>query len=267
MDEFIKSIKATLYDRSSSPLFGAFCISWGIWNYKFILILVSSMETLEKINFISLVLYATPYECLLNGFLYPLTTALIFIFGYPYPAKYVYEFAYSKQKELKEIKQKIEDETPLTREEWRVIRKEMTEFQIEYEKNLQRKDSEIVRLKELIDEYQKPQVPSMIEPVEVGAQYDSYNDITSEQLKLLSLVAKYDDPYEDLLIGRVGLSPIRTKYNLGELQRKGFIAIDYSDGDALYELTHKGREILVKNELDAETDKEAILNDKSHNSP
>lgn len=103
MDDFIKSIKATLYDRTTSPLFGAFCISWIIWNYELILILFSSMEALEKINFIKLALYPTFVECILRGGVYPLITAGAFIYGYPYPAKFVYEFTYKKQKELKEI--------------------------------------------------------------------------------------------------------------------------------------------------------------------
>ncbi len=34
LDEVQKSIKAILYERTTSPLYGTFAVSWGIWNWK-----------------------------------------------------------------------------------------------------------------------------------------------------------------------------------------------------------------------------------------
>lgn len=33
-DELKKSISAILYERTTSPLFGSFILSWTVWNWK-----------------------------------------------------------------------------------------------------------------------------------------------------------------------------------------------------------------------------------------
>jgi len=47
MDDIFKSIKAFLYDRVASPLFGAFVTAWSIWNYRVISILLSDENELK----------------------------------------------------------------------------------------------------------------------------------------------------------------------------------------------------------------------------
>ena len=39
IDDIKKSISATLYERTTSPLFGAFFFSWVVWNWKIIIAL------------------------------------------------------------------------------------------------------------------------------------------------------------------------------------------------------------------------------------
>ena len=135
MENILQSIKAHLYDRTTSPLSGAFLISWGIWNYKFIVVLFSSLSVDEKFEYISSVLYVTWLDYSLTGVVFPLITTVFLLFVYPYPSKLVYEFWRNRQKELKEIKQKIEDETPLTIEETREVRRLSLQLEIEYEKS------------------------------------------------------------------------------------------------------------------------------------
>lgn len=48
MGEIIKSMKAFLYGRSSSPLFGAFIVSWAVWNYRVIITLLSNEKLADK---------------------------------------------------------------------------------------------------------------------------------------------------------------------------------------------------------------------------
>ena len=86
-EDVSKSIKASLYDRVSSPLFGAFSFSWGAWNYKFLLLLLSSMDVKNKIEYIEMVLYPSYQELLLTGFAYPLITSVLFILNLPFSRK------------------------------------------------------------------------------------------------------------------------------------------------------------------------------------
>jgi hypothetical protein len=116
IDELSKTIRAQLHERVSSPLLATFSIAWLVWNYKFILILFASVPLGEKFQIIDAVAFPSGISILLNGFVYPLATALALIFLYPIPARYVYEYAKKRQRELKEIQQKIDDETPLTKE-------------------------------------------------------------------------------------------------------------------------------------------------------
>ena len=115
-DEILKSIKAHLYERSVSPLMGSFIVAWGVWNYKFFLVILSGMPVVDKFEMIEKTLFPTYMQMLLQGTLYPFLTAMVYLFIYPYPAKKVFEFSRNRQKEISDIKRKIEDETLLTPE-------------------------------------------------------------------------------------------------------------------------------------------------------
>ena len=68
-------------DSVSSPLLASFCLSWVAWNYRFIMVLVSSMPFTEKISYIDTHIFPTYQQVLLQGSLYPLLTALFLIFA------------------------------------------------------------------------------------------------------------------------------------------------------------------------------------------
>lgn len=246
MEDLIKSIKAHLYERTTSPLFGAFTISWGIWNYKFLVTVFSSMETHLKFDYIATFLYPNTYTCLSIGIIYPLLTTLAFIFLYPYPAKFVYSFTRLRQKELKEIKQSIEDKTPLTHEESRKLRRDMAELEIEYEKEIQRKNDENQRLKELIEELKKENNSPPINKKNVK-EPPPYK-LDNEQLTLLKLISTNDEPSEKNLVGWSKTNKVKTEYNLGELVNKSFITVhSSSQRGKYYIINHSGRSLLVKN--------------------
>lgn len=50
MNDIFKSLKAYLYDRSVSPLTGAFIMSWSVWNYRvFLTIFAGKEQAVESI--------------------------------------------------------------------------------------------------------------------------------------------------------------------------------------------------------------------------
>lgn len=127
LDDFIRSVNSQINERFSSPLLGGFLISWCLWNYQFLVILFSENTVTETFFLIQSIAFPDRVAIFLSGFLYPLITTLIYVFIYPYPAKFVYRFTQQKQKEINEIRRQISNETMLTLEESRALRKSVDE--------------------------------------------------------------------------------------------------------------------------------------------
>lgn len=192
LDEVTKTIKAQLYERVSSPLISSFAISWAGWNYKFLLIAFSSLAIPERLALIEKVAFPTSHSIWLNGLAYPLLSALALIFVYPVPAKYIYEYSRRRQRELKEIQQKIDDETPLTREEAKEIRKESLRATLDLESELEKRRSENQRLKELIESLEKELTTAkMIVPT--VAKTNSKTKSTSVEKHTIAPRSSYDN--------------------------------------------------------------------------
>lgn len=148
LDDIAKTVRAQLYERVSSPLSGVFLLSWSLWNYEFFIVIFSGMVTTEKINYIHYSLYFDLWPSIAKGIVFPFITTVILIFIYPIPARYVYEHTRKQQRKLKEIRHKIDDETPLTREEARDIRRSSLDQSLQYEREIAKQVAEIARLKQ-----------------------------------------------------------------------------------------------------------------------
>jgi chromosome segregation ATPase len=86
--------------------------------------------------------YYFPYA---ENLFFPLFFGLFYVYVYPRISKNIYEYTLERTKELKTIKQSIEDETPLTQAEAREIRKLASTLEEEKDKalkNLSKKDEE-----------------------------------------------------------------------------------------------------------------------------
>lgn len=186
MEDIFKSIKAFLYDRSSSPLFGAFVISWSAWNYRVISILLSDEVTETKFTNIDELFKAVDITLfqyhfslcgqILNGFLYPAIAALAYIYVYPLLAKPVYEHSLKKQKELREIKQNEENNRLLSVEESRQIYNRLSELQYKYDEDTNMYRKQISSLSQTIKELESKSSPEMIEELISNERSDDIND-------------------------------------------------------------------------------------------
>ena len=136
LEDAWKSIRAALYERTASPLFGAILGSWLVWNHRMILVLFSDESIRWKFNYIDNELYGDLKITFWLLILGPLLTASFFLFLYPYPARWVYQIWRHNQMKLKKVRQKIEDDTPLTMEESRKLRRQMTRLRDEYEEEI-----------------------------------------------------------------------------------------------------------------------------------
>jgi len=248
----IRSIRAHLYERTSSPLTGSFLLSWLAWNYRFILLLISGTPINDKYLIIDTVLYATWQQIYLQGLLFPIITAILYIFIYPYPAKFVFKFSRKRQKEIVDAKKEIEGETLLTISESRAIRAEAYKIEEELQNTITRKDSEIQRLKSEIDEFKainltKNSKSKKISP-KASKPISTKEDITDSQIKVLTIIGESPNYIgETSLLNSYGKDHVKLKYDLQELENNNYISKSMGSGDYLFTLTHKGRKYLLDN--------------------
>lgn len=121
-DDIFKSVRRHMSDRLASPLMGSFIVCWLVWNYKFVLIALSTAPVADRLSLIGREVFPDTGATWLNGVLIPLGGALVYVLVYPMPARWTYHYAKWQQGKLLAIRRKLEDETPLTREESRKVR-------------------------------------------------------------------------------------------------------------------------------------------------
>lgn len=243
VDEIVKSAKAQLSERIASPLIGSFTISWCLWNYKFLVILFSAATVSQTFALIDTIVFPTTWSMILNGVLLPAATTFAYIFVYPYPAKYVYEFTRRRQKEINEVRQRIEDETLLTIEESRKIRAEVLQTAKAHQEIVDRLNGEISRLKLEMTNGQ-PEPPTL----PPAADESSQEAVTPTQLAILKLLEKAGGKMnEDILIKSSTASKVKTEFDIGELVKLEMIKRrhDIRTGEVMYEFLHEGRRTLL----------------------
>jgi len=276
MQDIINSFKAHLYDRTSNPLVGSFIFYWLVCNYKLVMVLFDGdLKVTEKFEVIK-TLYPQEvftlwsgfdiyyYTLLGNGLLIPLLITLIYIFVVPYPAKNIYEFWKNKQKEIQEIKQKIDDETPLTKEQSKKIRQDMIKLEIEYENSFKRKDEEIYQLKEMLKtkdieletkKEDKNSSPFNFAQQEYRNKRDELkirfiNDVSfSIQDKILYLIGEYgDNTHSSTISNYLGIPPIAVEDEAKSLIEKQYITIAENirqGNEHPYVITNLGKSHLI----------------------
>ena len=148
MKSLIDSIRFQVYERLNSPLFGAFALSWAGWNYRFIFVLFfSDLKVVDKFNYIDSVLYSTKWSLWSFCLVYPAVTASVFILVYPIVSRGFYSYWLKRQREQKEMRDKIEDAILLTQEESRDIRLQMIKVEESYKETISRlsKENDLLR--------------------------------------------------------------------------------------------------------------------------
>lgn len=152
LDDIKDSIKAKLYDFTYTPFMGSVLISWVLFNHQYLLIYFTDFDLDKKLPLLKS--YDFSYQCCnhslpwAESFFFPLAVGLFYVYGYPQISKFFYEYTLERTKELKKVKQSIEDETPITQEEAKEIRKDLARMEEEKDKaydSLRKKDEECKR--------------------------------------------------------------------------------------------------------------------------
>ena len=186
MDDVFKSIKAFLYDRVTSPLFGAFVTAWSIWNYRVISILLSNEKIdkkfaaidklFEPFTFTFQEYQLTIYGELIHGAIVPALATAMYIYIYPFLSKPVYEHSLKKQQELRKIKQEEENNRLLSIEESRELYKKIGMLETQIDKETEDYRNQIKSLTETISSLEEQP------PTTKSFSYDDIEDNVSEEL-------------------------------------------------------------------------------------
>lgn len=162
MEDIIKSIKAHLYDRAVSPLSGALIISWCLWNYKVLFVLLSSESMIYKLNFVD-EFYAQIFlfnlwwssfntsNSIVNGVLGPIVTTLMYLFIYPLFAVPGYKFSLWVQKKYDMAKNDHQKNKLLTYEQSIELHKKIAELELQKESEHKDYLNRIDALNELVN--------------------------------------------------------------------------------------------------------------------
>ena len=177
----------------------------------------------------------------------PLLVALFLIFLYPIPAKYIYQYWKIQQKELKKIKQQIEDETPLTIQESRDLKKKHDSLESHYEMLIVNKDREIDSLNKLIEQRDRA-ISQNEETIKRfnKSNFEKESQGYIEKIEILSTLSKYGELNVNEIVDKTKLDDQKANYEIGELRETGYISIDSKHNPLKYRIEQRGRRKLVE---------------------
>jgi len=200
LDSLTQSFKAHMYERTSSPLFGAFLMSWLVWNYPVVLTVFGEMGTKEKIDYIQNTLYAhtsiagvsvTEFEFgVYYGLIFPFLSAITFIFVYPAPAKFFYSFWKERQIELQNRRLELEKKVLVTVEQHQKLKSDYFELKASLESTIRERDEEIESLQNSLAESKVPNLPE--ETTSSALKQESGTEFV-ERIKTLDSLAENSD--------------------------------------------------------------------------
>lgn len=162
IDDVGKTIKAILYDRIVSPLFGTFLLSWCGWNWRLIILFLTDESTTveKKFEYVDTELYPGDWEMLSHGLLWPLLTTIFFLYLYPWIARFVYGHWREEQNRLKSLQIEKDGETPLKEEEAREIKSQALQAEFRYQEEREKREARIRELETLVKSLQRSEVPT-----------------------------------------------------------------------------------------------------------
>ncbi len=263
-EEITKSIKAHLYDRTSSPLLGAFLFSWLIWNFKFIMLIFSSESIDVKYDILESQLYTDHLHYLYYWLITPFITSVIFLYVYPFPAKWVFKFTRKRQQQLKELRQSIDDEELLDNKESRKLKREVYELEQSFDAVVKKKDEELkILYSDLKDaDEMKTKYLQNIQKLEekltlkidgLTTEDTTYNERKHKEIeiKILRLIAANRGKiYEHDLITKLGVEELKYTYHRDELIKLSQInKVESGNGSYFIILLQKGKERLIDENL------------------
>jgi|GEM_PF-7129046 len=256
MEDIIKSIKATLYERVSNPFILSFLMAWCIHNYRVIMIIISN-ESLN-IKLVNIDLYfngsfmlnglVINYGCILHSIIIPLIYSLIYIYALPVLSKRIIHYHFKMQRELLSAKHDAEGLELLTKEKSRELRQYFILLEKELKDQIEKLEEENAELKSLI-KTEANEVPS-----EEFSQKneDETIELTENEIKILVAFSGVERRSVNDVAKTINLHLDAAKFICAEFVKKDLLLDEgnrNSSGLHYYSLAHLGRKFLTENNL------------------
>ncbi|HIF9169511.1 TPA: hypothetical protein ACX6PO_002236 [Photobacterium damselae] len=254
------SIKAYLYEKAVSPLLGSLIISWCAWNYKFLLMLVSGLSFPDKLRYIN-ILYSSAHDVYFHGILLPFLTSMAYLFLFPFPAQWVYQFSLKRQQVLNELKNKVQENELLTLEQSKMIRNQLIDVEKKSDEEIERqnrliktRDDKIVELQSTIDEKNREREELNKDILKLIESYTaSKNGVTDNDAHLINqIIDKYkiedkqqSEAYVQELLNRINRIK-RIKINQNENENSSMEFDFYSKFDFYYSASKQRQQQYIK---------------------
>jgi hypothetical protein len=148
--ELRKSINSILYQRVTSPLFGTFCVSWLVWNWKIIYTTFFIGE--DKIDKNKIDYIVENFNDTSFLIWYPILSTIILLTIIPFVSNGAYWLSLKFEKWRVDNKNEIEKKQLLTLEQSIQLREQIIESERKFDSLLQNKNDEIKQLKGIIEE-------------------------------------------------------------------------------------------------------------------
>lgn len=240
LNELTKSIRLHLSERLTSPLMGAFLISWCIFNYEIVLVTISNEAPSIKTALIK-GYFSSRWDYILR-LVTPIGLTLLYIYAYPYPARWTYEYSRKKQKDILEIRRQIEDDILLTEKESRKIKAEISRIKTKHESEVDQYQKNIGALTEQLEE-QVSTSKGLYEEVQ-SLQHQIMDNVRATrprisgfEIDLLDFLFsnKNDSFTPQQIFSEVKINQAHGISALISLLRKGFIGANFNNN---YEVTY-----------------------------
>lgn len=237
----VKNLSNVFSQRVFSPLFSSFFISLILFNWQVLVFLFwgkgSAAYTINSIqaHYLQLGLFTSTFYL----FVGPLIATAFYVFIYPHPARWVYEYSKIQSEILVKLKNDIEGNRLLSLEESQTLRMRMQQLQSDFSQMLQSKDEEIVLLKRQVEEISKREAANLntIVTQTSRSEIEEWNK-EFKDFEYHSLFSSFQEYLEKFTVGvRMVDIHISDRKNVTSLSHLGLIDIK----DSYCTLTDKGK--------------------------
>jgi hypothetical protein len=191
MEDFKKSLKAWLYDRTANPLFFTFLFSWCVWNYKLFIVAFTGNEPLQKLFLIELHLYREWWQAWCYMLVAPALTTAFMILVYPILSQWTAVVLKTYQNRYASRLLELDNKRPVDEGEVHLLRGELVAVQSHFSEMENSKNAEISDLRKTITTLQ-----AQISPEKKIYPHQDLDDF--DKLIVLHLKAYFDVKQRDV---------------------------------------------------------------------
>ncbi|MEG2099957.1 MAG: hypothetical protein RRY99_00445 [Flavobacterium sp.] len=161
IDDLKKSFDQIIYERTTSPFYGSFIVSWCLWNWK--IIYLTFFVSQDKIDSNKIDYIATNFSAFENIFIFPLLSSIFIITLVPFITNGAYWLSLKFNKWRVDQKNIVDNKQLLSIEQSIELREQISKQEERFAKLVEDKNLEIKQLNLQIQEYQKKEPPVTLE--------------------------------------------------------------------------------------------------------